>query len=203
MFIIDIGCDEPGRWRGYKMNTRSLICGRIVGFALPYQIQDSPRNLSAEQRPVYQWIEAAGAWSWFFTSIWCRVQGTDLRIVMFLSCLQIWVIDKVACLWECSLCRLIRRPEHHIGRHCYLPTNWRSFIRWSPDQWISVTPSSVIEACFMSLWLVWAHTTIFARVYMPSKFAQMVMLLTCIRDVFGSNLGPSTDSPEASYPAFL
>jgi hypothetical protein len=38
---------------------------------------------------------------------------------------------------ECSLCRLIRRPEHLIGRHWYLPVNWRSFIRWSPDQWVS------------------------------------------------------------------
>jgi hypothetical protein len=38
---------------------------------------------------------------------------------------------------ECSLCRLIRRPELLIGRHWYLPANWRSIIRWSPDQWIS------------------------------------------------------------------
>jgi hypothetical protein len=38
---------------------------------------------------------------------------------------------------ECSSCRLIRRPEHLIGRHWYLPVNWRSFIRWSPDQWVS------------------------------------------------------------------
>jgi hypothetical protein len=38
---------------------------------------------------------------------------------------------------ECSLCRLIRRLEHLIGRHWYLPANWRSFIRWSPDQWVS------------------------------------------------------------------
>jgi hypothetical protein len=34
------------------------------------------------------------------------------------------------------LCRLIRGSEHLIGRHCYLATNWRSFIRWSPDQWV-------------------------------------------------------------------
>jgi hypothetical protein len=38
---------------------------------------------------------------------------------------------------ECSLCRLIRRTEYLIGRHWYLPTNWRSFIRWLPDQWVS------------------------------------------------------------------
>jgi hypothetical protein len=38
---------------------------------------------------------------------------------------------------ECSLCRLIRRPEHPIGRHWYLPANWRSLIRCSPDQWVS------------------------------------------------------------------
>jgi hypothetical protein len=35
---------------------------------------------------------------------------------------------------ECSLCRLIRRPEHLIGRHWYLQANWRLFILWSPDQ---------------------------------------------------------------------
>jgi hypothetical protein len=37
----------------------------------------------------------------------------------------------------CSFCRLIRRPERLIGRHWYLPANWRSLIRCSPDQWVS------------------------------------------------------------------
>jgi hypothetical protein len=37
----------------------------------------------------------------------------------------------------CSFCRLVRRSECVIGRHCYLPANWRSFIRWSRDQWDS------------------------------------------------------------------
>jgi hypothetical protein len=31
---------------------------------------------------------------------------------------------------ECSFCRLIRRPEHLIGRYWYLPANWnRSVLR--------------------------------------------------------------------------
>jgi hypothetical protein len=38
---------------------------------------------------------------------------------------------------QCSLCRLIRHREHLIGRRWYLPANWRSFIRWSPDLWVS------------------------------------------------------------------
>jgi hypothetical protein len=42
---------------------------------------------------------------------------------------------------ECSLCRLIRRPL--IGRHWYLPANWRWFIQWSPEQWVS--PCYAIE----------------------------------------------------------
>jgi hypothetical protein len=60
----------------------------------------------------------------------------------------------------CSLCRLIRRPEHLIGRHCDISrqTEGHSFyghlISWS----VSVTPSSVIEAsivlCSVSLRLV-------------------------------------------------
>jgi hypothetical protein len=29
------------------------------------------------------------------------------------------------------------RPEHLIGRHWYLPANWRPFIQWSPEQWVS------------------------------------------------------------------
>jgi hypothetical protein len=29
---------------------------------------------------------------------------------------------------ECSFCRLIRRSDHLISRHWYLPANWRSFI---------------------------------------------------------------------------
>jgi hypothetical protein len=37
----------------------------------------------------------------------------------------------------CSFCRLIRRREHLISRHWCLPANWRLFIRWSPDQWVS------------------------------------------------------------------
>jgi hypothetical protein len=37
----------------------------------------------------------------------------------------------------CSLCRLTRCPEHLISWHWYLPANWRSSIRWSPDQWVS------------------------------------------------------------------
>jgi hypothetical protein len=40
-------------------------------------------------------------------------------------------------IYRCSFFRLIRRPEHLIGRHCYLPANWRSFIWWSPDQCVS------------------------------------------------------------------
>jgi hypothetical protein len=47
--------------------------------------------------------------------------------------LQHWNVPYI----ECLLCRLIRRPEHLIGRHWHLPANWRSFIRWSPDQWVS------------------------------------------------------------------
>jgi hypothetical protein len=53
-------------------------------------------------------------------------------------------LHSIRCI-QCPLCRLIRCPEHLIGRHWYLPANWRSFIRWSPDLWISVTPSSVTE----------------------------------------------------------
>jgi hypothetical protein len=35
------------------------------------------------------------------------------------------------------ICRLIRRPEHPVCRHWYLPANWRSYIRWLPGQWVS------------------------------------------------------------------
>jgi hypothetical protein len=35
----------------------------------------------------------------------------------------------------CSFCRPIRCPEHVIGRHWYLPADWKSFIR--SDQWVS------------------------------------------------------------------
>jgi hypothetical protein len=53
---------------------------------------------------------------------------------------------------------LVKHTGHFIDRHCYLPADWRSFIRWSPEQWVSLVPSSVIEAsivlCSASLWLV-------------------------------------------------
>jgi hypothetical protein len=42
------------------------------------------------------------------------------------------------CTYRCLFCGLIRRPEDLIGRHCYLQPNWRSFIRWSPEQWVSL-----------------------------------------------------------------
>jgi hypothetical protein len=60
---------------------------------------------------------------------------------------------------ECSLCRLVRHPDHLIGRHWYLLAKWRSFIWWSPDQWVSIMPSSVVETsivlCSVSIWLAW------------------------------------------------
>jgi hypothetical protein len=28
-------------------------------------------------------------------------------------------------------------PEHLIGRHWHLLTNWRPFVLWSPEQWVS------------------------------------------------------------------
>jgi hypothetical protein len=54
-----------------------------------------------------------------------------------------------------SFCRFIRRPEH-------LPANWRSFIRWSPDQWLSQCYAnecgrSFCCALFCVLWLVWVN----------------------------------------------
>jgi hypothetical protein len=57
---------------------------------------------------------------------------------------------------ECSLCRLIRRSEHLIGRHWYPPPNWRSFIRWSPDQSVLAIECyrSFYCLCSVSLWLV-------------------------------------------------
>jgi hypothetical protein len=49
---------------------------------------------------------------------------------------------------ECSLCRLIRRPEHLIGRHCCISrqTEGHSFGDHLIIESVSVTPSSVIEA---------------------------------------------------------
>jgi hypothetical protein len=62
----------------------------------------------------------------------------------------------------CSFCRLIRRPEHLIGRHWYLPqTEGQSFGDHLISESVSVTPSSVVEAsivlCSVSLWLVWVN----------------------------------------------
>jgi hypothetical protein len=48
-----------------------------------------------------------------------------------------WMIGRITPYVGCSFCRLMRRPEHLIGRHWYLPANWRSFIRWPPNQWVS------------------------------------------------------------------
>jgi hypothetical protein len=62
---------------------------------------------------------------------------------------------------ECSLCRLIRCPEHLIGRHCGISrqTEGHSFGDRLISESVIVTPSSVIEAsivfCSVSLWLVW------------------------------------------------
>jgi hypothetical protein len=48
----------------------------------------------------------------------------------------------------CSFCGLIRRPEHLIDRHWYLPANWRSFIQWSPDHWVSQCYASECDRRF-------------------------------------------------------
>jgi hypothetical protein len=52
---------------------------------------------------------------------------------------------------ECSLCRLIRRPEHLIGKHCGISrqTEGHSFGDHLISESVSVTPSSVIEACIV------------------------------------------------------
>jgi hypothetical protein len=69
-------------------------------------------------------------------------------------------------LWEnigCSFCRLIRRPEHLIARHWYLPANWEGHSCGDQliSESVSVTPSSVIGAsivlCSVSLRLVWIN----------------------------------------------
>jgi hypothetical protein len=57
----------------------------------------------------------------------------------------------------CSLWRLIRRPEHLIGRHCGISrqTEGQSFGDHLISESVGVTPSSVIEAsivlCSVSL----------------------------------------------------
>jgi hypothetical protein len=48
--------------------------------------------------------------------------------------LSIYLMQQPVYCIQRSLCRLIRRPEHLIGRHWYLPPNWRSFIRRSVSQ---------------------------------------------------------------------
>jgi hypothetical protein len=51
----------------------------------------------------------------------------------------------------CSLCRLIRRPEHLIGRHCGISwqTESHSFGDHLISELVSVTTSSVIEASIL------------------------------------------------------
>jgi hypothetical protein len=53
----------------------------------------------------------------------------------------------------CSSCRISYRQTL---RH--LPENWRSFIRWSPDQWVSLCYATECYYrsfyCYVSLWLV-------------------------------------------------
>jgi hypothetical protein len=44
---------------------------------------------------------------------------------------------RLHCRYRVFISRLVRRPEHLVFRHWYLPANWRSFIRWSRDQWAS------------------------------------------------------------------
>jgi hypothetical protein len=77
-------------------------------------------------------------------------------------------------------------PEHFIGRHSYLPVNWRSFIRLTPDQWVShcyaiERDRSFYCALFCVLWLVrvnvqsvcalntrYIHTEQLAKLYISS-----------------------------------
>jgi hypothetical protein len=64
---------------------------------------------------------------------------------------------------ECSLRRLIRRPEHLIGRHCgiYRQTEGHSFGDHLISASVSVTSSSVTESSIVlrsvSLWLMWVN----------------------------------------------
>jgi hypothetical protein len=58
------------------------------------------------------------------------------------------MIGFIAPYIECSLCRVIRRPEHLIGRHCGISrqTEGHLFDDHLISESVSVTPSSDIEA---------------------------------------------------------
>jgi hypothetical protein len=110
------------------------------------------------------------------------------------------LIKQASIKWHtirCSFCRLIRRPEHLIGRHCGISrqTEGHSFGDHLSSESVRVTPSSVTEAsivlCSVSLWLVWVNvqsacalntrSIMFCR---PTEvkcfFFQSTVIITCI-----------------------
>jgi hypothetical protein len=79
---------------------------------------------------------------------------TTLGVVDFCAIFNVPPINPVYI--GCSFCRLITRREHLIGRHWYLPANWKLFIRWSLDQWVSQC-YTIYCLCSVSSWLVWVY----------------------------------------------
>jgi hypothetical protein len=88
---------------------------------------------------------------------------------------------------ECTFCRLIRHPEHLIGRHWYLSANWRSFIHHHLISESSVlrhrvliVASTRIVLCSVSSCVVWVN------VHMPA-------LWTPVRDFNWNSLNGLRD----------
>jgi hypothetical protein len=78
------------------------------------------------------------------------VSNDSCSYVYFVSCIRVFIAQA----YKTSRASYRQTPG-------YLPANRRSFIRLSPDQWVSVTPSSVTEASIvlhsLCLWLVWVN----------------------------------------------
>jgi hypothetical protein len=87
-----------------------------------------------------------------------------MMVVLILE--QNWVVQRqlrtpvAPTAWTigCSFCRLIRCPEHPIDRHWYLPANWRSFILWLPDQWVSKCYAIECDRSFCCVLCLSEHT---------------------------------------------
>jgi hypothetical protein len=97
-------------------------------------LQVTLSNLMTEQICI-----AATPWGAIYPT-WIFVLFRTTFPAFFVSSFSLYV---VFLKYVANLQRLIRRPEHLISWHWYLPVNWRSLIRWSHEQWVS--PCYAIE----------------------------------------------------------
>jgi hypothetical protein len=154
-----IASQRPGKNVTAATNAPTTMGGLLnASFSMRYVVHQS--EVSNYFLPEFLFIWSGQYW-WSECKQGTQKSRISISIKRDFPRLLVYIYIRVHI--ECSLCRLIRRAEHLIGRHWYIfwQTEGHSIGDHLITGSVSVMPSSVIEAsivhCSVSLWLMWAN----------------------------------------------